>query len=132
MAKTYRELDVWQLAFDISRDVFRLTQSPAAIRDRKYCDQVRSSAASVAGNIAEGFGRYHPGDFARFLGIARGSLDETDVHIREGVVRSYFPAEAAGPVILKVARCRSAVCALQSYLLRTAATRKKHPREEPS
>ena len=123
MAKTFREVEVWQLAFDISCDISRLTQSPAATRDRRFCDQVRSSSNSVAGNIAEGF--------ARFLGIARGSPDETEGHIRERVARSYFPAETAGPVIRKVARCRSGVCALQAYLLRTAANRKKNPREEP-
>ena len=124
MARHFRELVAWQLAFELREQVIKLTRSGHASQDRRFCDQLNSSCRSIASNIAEGFGRYDPGDFARFLSIARGSLDETENHLRDGVASNYFPAEAVGPLILKGARCRAAITALQVYL-RSAAARKK-------
>jgi four helix bundle protein len=63
-------------------------------RDFKFRDQIRDSSASVTHNIAEGFGRYGPAEFARFLNIARGSLTETHSSLRDGLDRGYFtPAD---------------------------------------
>ena len=104
MAKHFRQLVAWQLAFELREQVLKLTKSGPASRDRRFSEQLNDSSRSVASNIAEGFGRYDPADFARFLSIARGSLDETENHLRDGVESNYFPAVLVGPVILKGAR----------------------------
>ena len=44
--------------------------------------QLVRSCDSVAANIAEGFGRYSRSDTRRFLLYARGSLSETEAHVR--------------------------------------------------
>jgi four helix bundle protein len=43
--------------------------------------QVRRAAASIAANIAEGYGRETTGSFVQFLRIAQGSLKELETHL---------------------------------------------------
>ncbi|HEX8031713.1 MAG TPA: four helix bundle protein, partial [Vicinamibacterales bacterium] len=85
MARTFRELVVWQLAFELNEKVgLLLRQSGQAARDFRFRDQLRDSVRSIPANIAEGFGRYSPAEIARFTDIARASLDETENHLRDG------------------------------------------------
>lgn len=116
MAKTFREMVVWQLAFQILEQVNALLKSGPASKDFKYRDQLADSARSVPANIAEGFGRYGPAEIMRFVDFARASLDETESHLREGVASNYFPAENVGPIIRLIARCRSGLNGWHTYL----------------
>ena len=116
MAQNFRELVCWQLAFELSDRVNTLLQAGPAARDFKFRDQLADSARSVPRNIAEGFGRFNPTEIAQFLDYARGSLDETEHHLRDAVASSYFPAETVGPLILLLTRCRKAIEAWHAYL----------------
>ena len=44
-------------------------------------------------NVAEGFGRYNPIEFARFLDIARASILETQALLRKGLDVGYWPQD---------------------------------------
>jgi four helix bundle protein len=88
--RDFRELVCWQLSNALKDEVWRFTNTPPASRDFKYCDQIRDSAASAPRNISEGFGRYTPREFARFLGYARASLMETQNHLIDGQQRQYL------------------------------------------
>jgi four helix bundle protein len=76
-AKRHKDLIVWQLSYQLEREVFAKTATGEVAKDFKFRDQIRDASASAPRNIAEGFGRYRPKEFARFLEIARGSLTET-------------------------------------------------------
>jgi len=115
-AKNYRELDAWRLADEIRRKVVAITATPPASRDFKYCAQVRDAAASTSANIAEGFARKAPRDFARFLSIAKGSLLETQDRIRDGVERRYFTDNQAVGLMVLTARCDRVITRLRAYL----------------
>jgi four helix bundle protein len=73
-ARDFRELVAWQLSYELKCEVFASTANAPASGDFEYCDQIRASSSSAPANTAEGFGRFRPREFARFLEIARASL----------------------------------------------------------
>ena len=87
-------------------------------RDLKFHDQIRDGAASPPRNIAEGFGRRSHADFARFLDVARGSLAESQNHLRDAVDRGYLSEAEFKPMDQLADRACGAVAALQRYLRR--------------
>src|SRR6266849_5390728 len=72
--RDFRDLVCWQLSYELKCEVCAFTAIGLASRDFKYRDQIHDSSASAPRNIAEGFGRYRPREFARFLEFARASL----------------------------------------------------------
>ena len=70
--------------------MFEFTATGPASKDFKYRDQIRDASASAPRNIAEGFARFRPKDFARFLEIARASLVETRNHLIDGYDNHYL------------------------------------------
>lgn len=78
---SYRDLEVWQVAMDLTVEAYRATRSFPKDERFGLTSQVRRSVSSVAANIAEGWGRQSPGDFIRHLRIAQGSLKEFETHV---------------------------------------------------
>jgi four helix bundle protein len=52
---------------------------------RRSCWQIRRSSRSATDNIAEGFGRYYPKEFHRYVQIARGEINETMNQLHRGL-----------------------------------------------
>lgn len=114
--RDFRELIAWQLAEELKREVLDFTVTGPAARDFRFRDDIRASSASAPANIAEGFGRYRPRQFATFLEIAKASLAETQNHLidardRNHIERSLFSrlfnlAKAAERVTTKLLRSK--------------------------
>ena len=92
MAKSYRELVVWQKAIQLTVLVYRI--SSAFPREEIYglTSQIRRCAVSIPSNIAEGAGRLNTGEYQQFLGIARGSHFELQTHLFIGRELGYGDA----------------------------------------
>ncbi len=75
---TYKDLTVWQRADDLALAVYGATKRFP--RDEIYgiTSQLRRAALSVPTNIVEGYARKGDRELARFVGIAIGSLSETE------------------------------------------------------
>lgn len=115
-ARHFRELVAWQVSRELARAVYRLTDRSSVRREFAFRDQLNDAAASPSRNIAEGFRRFRPRDFSRFLTIAAASVAEVENHLEDGVDRNLF---ARGEIEEALALCRragSAIGGLQRYL----------------
>ena len=79
--QSYKELTVWQKSMDFVGEVYRLSQKLPHHEQYALTDQLRRSAISIPSNIAEGYGRHAPKEYARFLSIARGSKNEAETQL---------------------------------------------------
>ena len=93
--RRYEDLDAWKAADELKREVYALTETGPASKDFEFRNQIRDSAASATKNIAEGFGRFRPADFARFMDFSISSTMETQDSLKEGIDRKHFTFERA-------------------------------------
>src|SRR3954449_3659082 len=108
---SYRDLEVWQLAMQLAHAAYDCTNLFPSIERFVLLPQVRRAALSVPGNIAEGRGREHTGDFLNFLSMSRGSLQELETYLLFANQRHYLtdaqleaPMELADHVTRKLSR----------------------------
>jgi len=97
--RSYRDLLAWQKAMDLLELVYRLTLRLPSREAFGLAGQLRRAVVSVPGNIAEGHGRLHRGDFVRHLAIARGSLLEVETYLLALVWIGYVPEVDAEPAL---------------------------------
>ena len=116
IARRFEELVVWQLANDLKREVYAFTASERVSRDFKYRDQIRDAAASATRNTAEGFGRFRPKEFKRFLEFAAASLNEVKDELHDGRDRGYLTDADHLRLIRLTLRALKANRRLQAYL----------------
>lgn len=76
----FTDLRVWKKAHQLTIEIY--SASKLFPREEMFglTSQIRRSSASVGANIAEGH-RKRTRDFARFLEISQGSLQETKYHL---------------------------------------------------
>ncbi len=81
MIKTFRDLKVWEKAHNLVLNIYKTTRHFP--REEKYglVTQLRRAAVSIPTNIVEGFKRKSKREYAYFINIADGSLEETKYHI---------------------------------------------------
>jgi four helix bundle protein len=71
-------------------EVYRITQTFPASELYGLANQIKRSAVSIPGNIAEGYGRNSTGDYKGFHQIAAGSLFELQTQIEIALNLNYF------------------------------------------
>jgi len=120
--RRFSELIAWQLADQLRREGYRLTATGMASRDFAFRDDIRAAAASVANNTAEGFARYRPREFHRFLEIAKASLAETENHLDDGQSRGHFTVDDTRLARTLAKRTAVAQSRLMRYLRSSRAT----------
>jgi four helix bundle protein len=81
VARSYRELLVWQKAKSLAVHAYEATANFPKSETYGLTSQIRRASVSVASNIAEGQGRLTTGEFRHFLGQARGSLLEAETQL---------------------------------------------------
>lgn len=80
-AKGFRQLTVWQKAYELTLEVYRLTKAFPKQEIYGLTSQLQRAAVSISANIAEGYERNHRKEYLQFLFIAKGSLGEVETYL---------------------------------------------------
>ena len=88
--KQFEDLQVWQEARGLVREVYKVTRQRAFIRDFALRDQITRAAISSVSNIAEGFERGTRKEFIQFLNVAKGSNGEVRSQLYVALDQEYL------------------------------------------
>ena len=78
----FKKLEVFKKSYELALQIHKISLKFPKEIQFNLADQIRRSSRSIPTNIAEGYGKkYSQKDFRRFLLMAKGSKDETIVHL---------------------------------------------------
>lgn len=80
MNHNFKNLKIWQLAIEISKEIYLLTNSFPKNEMYALANQMNRAAVSIASNIAEGSNRSNT-HFIHYLNIALGSSFELQTQL---------------------------------------------------
>ena len=116
LVRTFKDLVVWQKAFDLCLRVYRITR--LLPREELYglATELRKTARSVPYNIAEGHRRKSTADYVRFLDIAAGSAAELETQFLLGRALAYFDEKSAQELLGQLAEIERMLAAAMRTL----------------
>lgn len=88
--RLFTDLVTWQKAREVRRSISALVKGFPADEKFRLTDQMIRSSRGPTANIAEGYGRFHAKDNARFCRMASGSLIETMDHLTTALDEGYI------------------------------------------
>lgn len=116
-AERFEDLRIWQDARDQVKSCYRcLGVGTSGSKDYSFRDQMQRAAISVMNNIAEGFERKTPKDFAHFLDQAKGACGEVRSMLYVAEDLAYLTPESASEMREKTARIPSGIAAFTTHL----------------
>jgi four helix bundle protein len=112
--RRYHDLLAWHLADAFKTEVYRLLDChKVRLTSWKLREQLADAAGAVPKDISEGFIRFSPAQFARFLDYALASLVEAEQWLRDAVERGFLTAEHARHALSLAKRCWNVSLALK-------------------
>lgn len=123
----FEDLEIWQEARVIAKQVFEITQNLPFSKDYKFKDQIRDSSGSIMDNIAEGFGRGGNKEFVQFLSIAKGSNDETRSQVYRAFDYQYIDEETKNDLVERSVQLSKKISSFIQYLRNSAYRGPKFP-----
>ena len=114
MPKRFQDLRAWQDALDAADVLYDFAATLPKFELFGMGNQLRRAALSVPSNIAEGHGRFGPKEFLKFLGNARGSLQEIITCLELAKRRKYCTAKQAADMIAVLDRSGRTLNALRT------------------
>lgn len=121
--KSYRELEVYKLAREVSKEVYNMTKTFPSEERYSLTDQIRRSSRSVGAQIAESWGkRRYESHFISKLTDADAEQLETQHWIEISEECSYINSEKAKSLLQK---CESLGKMIQSMIDKSSIFCKK-------
>lgn len=88
--RRFEDILAWQTTRRLAAAVYGVTKNEGFRHDFGLRDQVRRAAVSAMANIAEGLSHKSDREFARFLLMAKASLNEVQSHLYVAFDQSYL------------------------------------------
>src|SRR6266487_1630678 len=122
--RTFEDLECWKHCRSLRLFVAKQIV-PVLPKDERYRlgDQLLRAARSTTANIAEGYGRFHYLDNARFCSNARGSCWEVLDHLITGNDESFIATELLNQGRTLINEAVKVLNGYMSYLKRAHRTR---------
>jgi len=122
----YEDLEIWQLALDLIKAVYKILKKFP--EDEKYdlVSQGKRAVVSIALNIAEGSGRHTDRDFSVFINRAITSLQEVDAVLKIGVELHYITENDYSQVAPLIKEEYYKLIAFDKALIRNPGSRKRY------
>ena len=114
--RRFEEIEAWQRARELTREVYRCSKVGAFARDFALRDQIRRAAVSVMSNIAEGFERGGTAEFAQFLAVSKGSAGEVESQLYVALDQEYISEEQFRSLKKTAVSTKRLIAGLMIYL----------------
>jgi len=80
--KSVEQLDVYKIAFQLTLNIYKITESFPKSELFGLVSQMRRSAVSINSNLTEGSARASTKEYKHFVSISKGSTAELDYQIK--------------------------------------------------
>jgi four helix bundle protein len=117
--KTFKDIEAWQHARGLTRDIYAISNDGAFAKDFGLRDQIRRASVSIMANIAEGHERSGTGEFIQFLSMAKGSAGEVESHLCIALDLGYLDTSTFDRLSSVTTETARLIGALMQYLRRS-------------
>ncbi len=128
MIKSFKDLTVWQVAHELSRDIAtNLVRSFPKEEKYRLSDQIIRSSRSVPSQIAEGFGKSSFKEKYHFYEIAATSNNETENHLLEAQTNGFIDDKTYRHYLNRIIRIRILLSRLMRSVSSLGTARRAKP-----
>jgi four helix bundle protein len=120
VAKRVEDLIIWQLADQLSTQVYALSERQCVRQNFRFFNQFTDAASSATRNVSEGFGRYRHREFAQMVSTSRASVLEIHDLLRDGVKRRFWTKTEVAEAVHLTYRAAKAMARFIEYLRSTS------------
>jgi four helix bundle protein len=113
---SFIDLEVWKKSRVLRNNITDLVKPFPADEKYRLSDQIIRSSRSIGNNIAEGHGRFHYADAAKFLVNARGSAAETIDHLIIALDNNFIDEKVFEPFKTDCEECMKMINGYINYL----------------
>ena len=112
----FEDLEVWQLARELSKEIYSLTFIEPIKSDYRLKDQMRGSSGSIMDNIAEGFERASKLEFINSLSYSKGEVGELKSQLHRCLDNNYISRELFDDLYNRADKLTKKITAFITYL----------------
>lgn len=117
--RRFEDIEGWQLARELTRQVYAVAMRGAFAKDFGLRDQIARASGSAMHNIAEGFDGGSNAEFVKYLRYSQRSCSEVQSQLYVALDQDYISQDEFDAIYNQAALTHSKVGGFIRYLLNT-------------